>query len=172
MKLKQLIGFAFLLLFVTSASVFAQKKKVKSPPMEAKTMVNTAEVTINYGAPSVRNRTVWGNLVPYDKVWRTGANEATTFTTSKAITVEGKTLPAGKYSLFTIPQEDGNWTIIFNSVADQWGAYSYSKDKDVLRVDVKAASNEEVNEMMRFDISEDGKVALMWDKLMIPFTIK
>lgn len=172
MKINQLIKLAFFLCLATSTSVFAQKKKPKSPPMEAKATVNEADITINYGAPSVRGREVWGKLVSYNAVWRTGANEATTFTTNKDIMVEGKALAAGKYALFTIPKKDGTWTIIFNSVANQWGAYNYDEGKDILRVDVKALPNDTMTEMMKFDISEEGKVVLMWDKLMVPFMVK
>ena len=171
MQLKKFVGLFLVMLLATSTSIFAQKKKPKSPPMEAAATVGGVDVKINYSAPSTRDRTIWGKLVPYDKVWRTGANEATTFTVSKDVMIEGRKLPKGKYGLFTIPQENGTWTIIFNSVADQWGAYSYDKSKDVLRVDVKSASNS-MTEMMKFEVTNDGKVTLMWDKVKVAFMVK
>ncbi|RMG72406.1 MAG: DUF2911 domain-containing protein, partial [Bacteroidetes bacterium] len=97
--------------------------------------IGTAEITINYGSPAAKGRTLWGDLVPYGAVWRTGANEATTFTVSQDVTIEGQTLPAGTYSLFTIPGES-DWTIIFNKTAEQWGAYEYDEAADALRVKV------------------------------------
>ena len=90
------------------------KSKRPSPPATATGTVNGATITIDYSSPAVKGRKIWGGLVPYDKVWRAGANEATLFTTSKDILVEGKKLPAGKYSLYAIPGEK-DWVIVFNS---------------------------------------------------------
>lgn len=172
MKLKRLFGLTLVVLLIASTNIFAQKDKSKrkSPAMEATAQINGVDVTINYGAPSVNDRKVWGKLVPYNKVWRTGANEATTFEVSKDVMIEGRKLPKGKYGLFTIPQENGTWTIIFNSVADQWGAYDYNDSKDILRVDVKSKSSD-MTEMFTIDIDNDGTVQLMWDKAAIPFKV-
>ncbi len=125
------------------------------------------ELTVNYGSPSVKGRKLWGELVPYGEVWRTGANEATSITLSKDMKIQGKDLPAGKYGLFTIPAEDGKWTVIFNSQANQWGAYDYKADKDVLRVNATAETRAEVSETMDF-VMENGKLVLRWDKLGLP----
>src|SRR3977135_4309901 len=105
-----------------SSAIWAQgdKSNRPSPPATASGKVNGATITINYGSPSVKGRQIWGSLVPYDKVWRAGANEATIFETDKDIKVEGKPLHAGKYSLYAIPGEK-EWTIIFNSETGQWG---------------------------------------------------
>ena len=92
-------------------------------------------MTISYSSPAVKGRPVWGALVPWDQVWRTGANEATTFKTSTDMQVEGKPLPAGTYALFTIPHQD-RWTVVFNKQAEQWGAFNHDKAADVLSVDV------------------------------------
>src|SRR6185437_4669611 len=89
------------------------KSKRPSPPETATGTVGGASISINYSSPSVKGRKIWGGLVPYDKVWRAGANEATIFETNKAIKIEGKDLPAGKYSLFATPGEN-EWTIILN----------------------------------------------------------
>src|SRR5258705_13398511 len=99
-----------------SSTIWAQADKSSrpSPPATATGKVNGATITINYSSPSVKGRKIWGALVPYDKVWRAGANEATIFETDKDIKIEGKPLHAGKYSLYAIPGEK-EWTFIFNS---------------------------------------------------------
>lgn len=171
MQLKRLFGIALILLLATSTSIFAQKKKPKSPAMETKTQINGVDVTINYGAPSVRERKIWGTtIVKYDQVWRTGANSASTFEVNKDVRIEGQKLPAGKYGFFTIPRANGNWTIIFNSVPDQWGAYNYDESKDVLRVEVKAKASE-MTEMMKIDAVSDGTISILWEKIAVPFKV-
>jgi len=130
--------------------------------------IEGVNITIEYGRPKVKGRTIWGGLVPFAKVWRTGADEATTFAISKDVKVEGKTIAAGTYSLFSIPGE-AEWTIIFNKVAKQWGAFRYDQSQDVLRVNVKPAAAEHTEEMT-FKI-EGSKVVLYWEKLSIPFLI-
>jgi len=126
------------------------------------------EVELTYGRPNVKGRELWGALVPYGKVWRTGADEATTITFGGDVTVEGEELAAGSYSLFTIPGED-EWTMIFNEVAEQWGAYDYDEAKDVLRVTVSPQEHEMV-ESMDFAVG-DGAVTLMWGELAVPVAI-
>ncbi|MEM6733568.1 MAG: DUF2911 domain-containing protein, partial [Myxococcota bacterium] len=97
--------------------------------------IDGVSMTLTYGRPKVKDRDLWGKLVPYGKVWRAGADEATAVTFSKAVKINGKALPAGSYAFFAIPNKD-KWTLVFNSQAEQWGAYSYDSSKDVLRVDV------------------------------------
>lgn len=151
-----------------STLLFAQKEKA-SPAASVSGVTAGSKVTINYGQPSVKGRKIWGGLVPYNTVWRTGANEATTFETTKDITVEGQLLPAGKYGFFTIPGEN-EWTIIFNKVPDQWGAYKYDEKQDQLRVKVKPATTTEVTEKLTFFIQE-SKVFFRWDKLEVGFNV-
>lgn len=141
-----------------------------SPPATASGKINAATITINYGSPSVKGRKIWGELVPYDKVWRAGANEATTFETDKDIKVEGKTLPAGKYGFFVIPGEN-EWTIIFNKVSNQWGAFKYDSTQDALRVTVKPRKSEKMNESLAYNVSDKGFV-LRWENLEVPVAIK
>lgn len=141
-----------------------------SPPDSVSGTIGGANITIKYGSPSVRGRKIWGDLVPYGKVWRAGANEATTFTTDKAIKVQGKALPAGRYALFTIPTEK-LWVVIFNREPDQWGAFKYNAKKDALRVTTKPQSSAEMNERMRFVISPNG-VSLLWENLEVPLSIR
>lgn len=130
--------------------------------------IGGVEITLEYGRPNVKNRTIWGELVPYDKVWRTGANEATTFTINKDVMVEGKELAAGTYGLFTIPGE-GEWVVIFNKVANQWGSMKYDEAEDALRVTVEPEAAEFI-ESMEFVI-EDSDVVLRWEKLAVPVTV-
>ena len=157
-----LFTFALMGFFAFSAQAQGDRP---SPPATAKGMIGDAEIVINYSQPGVKGREIWGGLVPYGKVWRTGANEATTFETSADLTLGGKTLPAGKYSLFTIPEKD-KWTFIFNSVSDQWGAYSYDKSKDVLRVTATSKNSGKMMERMTFKIA-DGEIQLWWDELVV-----
>lgn len=164
----------FALLFVALVSVnsaVAQEKKPVSPAAEAKGTINGAAITIKYNSPFVKGRQIWGSLVPYGQVWRAGANDATTFETSKAIKVEGKELAAGTYSFFVIPQENGIATIIFNKEAKQWGAYKYDEKQDALRVTVKSKKVEKLTESLTYTVTKTG-VVLSWEKLEVPFTIK
>ena len=96
-------------------------------------MVGVTEIEMHYSRPGVKGRAIWGDLVPYGEVWRTGANENTTIPFSTPVKVEGKELPAGTYGLQTIPTA-GDWTLIFSKDADQWGAYDYKPENDALRV--------------------------------------
>ncbi|PAW93264.1 hypothetical protein CKK33_07030 [Mucilaginibacter sp. MD40] len=152
-----------------SAFAFAQDKPVASPRDSVSAKVNGATITINYGSPSVKGRSIYGALVPYGQVWRAGANEATVFTTDKDIMVEGKKLPAGTYGLFTIPTAT-TWTIIFNKVAKQWGAYKYDEAQDALRVMVKPVKAP-MSERLVYKIYGKG-FSLNWDKLSVPVRIK
>jgi len=136
--------------------------------------VGLTDVTINYSRPGVKGRKIWGDLVPYDKVWRTGANEATVITFSTDVKVNGQALTAGTYSFHTIPTK-GDWTVIFNKKADQWGSYAYDEKEDALRIQVKPQSHE-FTEWMQFsmpDIAVDkGTMALDWEKLRVAFNIE
>ena len=162
-------------LFVGSATQ-AQEKQDKSkrpspPAMATQTLASGAIVSIDYSQPSVKGRAIGTELEPKaGKVWRTGANEATVFETSKAVKVEGKELPAGKYGLFTIAEKD-EWTIIFNKTWKQWGAYEYKEADDVLRVKVKPSKAGTFAEKMTFNIDKKGVVTLLWGDLKVDFTV-
>lgn len=166
-----LLGFLCL-----SATVsFAQNESRPSPAKEASGKIGDVTVTINYSSPGVKGRTVWGELVPYGEVWRTGANEATVIKFDQPVLVEGKKLDAGEYALFTIPEKD-EWTIIFNKEPKQWGAFKYDASKDALRVKVKPAKSDKSNERMLFEVKgkdrNAGNVVLLWENLMVPVSIK
>ncbi|GAB3895285.1 DUF2911 domain-containing protein [Spirosoma agri] len=144
-----------------------------SPPAVASGKVKDATITINYSSPSVKGRSVWepsGKLAPYGQVWRAGANEATTFETDKAIKVEGKELPAGKYGFFAIPDEK-EWTIIFNKVPNQWGAFKYDQAQDQLRVTAKPKKSAQMNEKLVYDVTNKG-VVLKWENVEVPIAIQ
>lgn len=165
---------ATLLMVGVFTTLHAQDDKSKrpSPLLEAKASIGDLSIDIDYGSPAVKGRKIWGALVPYGEVWRTGANEATTFEVNKDVEIEGQKLPAGKYSLFTVPGEK-EWTIIFNKEASQWGSYNYKKEQDALRVTVKSEKSKEMNERMTFKIDEKtGKVTLFWENVAVPFTVK
>ncbi|TPW11928.1 MAG: hypothetical protein FD129_1564, partial [bacterium] len=129
---------------------------------------------IVYSRPGVKGRVIWGGLVPYDKVWRTGANAATAVVFSTDVKINGKMLPAGEYSLHTIPTA-GDWTIIFNKATDLWGSYAYDEKNDALRVTVTPVAHD-MTESMQFSLpevsTEKAVVALDWEKLRVPFTIE
>lgn len=172
--MKTMIKSATVLFAVMTISVnaFAQEaKKIASPAATATGKIKEANITIAYGSPSVKDRKIWGDLVPYDKVWRAGANEATTFETDKNITIQGKSLPAGKYSFFLIPKESGTWTAIFNKEPKQWGAYKYEESKDVLRVDVKTKALQTKQETLVYKVNNNG-FTMDWDKVSVPVEIK
>ncbi|MBU2915358.1 DUF2911 domain-containing protein [Reichenbachiella agariperforans] len=171
--LKKLINFpsiVAIILLLSQTSLVAQDKPRASPPQTTSAEVNGKTITINYSSPSKKDRVIWGDLVKYDKVWRTGANEATTIEVSEDVKINGKALKKGKYSLFTIPRE-GKWTVIINSNANQWGAYSYKEGKDVLRFDVMPTSAA-FSELFTIDISDRGVVTIAWDKLKVEFTVE
>jgi len=146
------------------------KGDIPSPMKEMRAKIGEETLTVNYGSPSINQREVWGNIVQFDKVWRTGANEATTFETSADLKIQGQDLPAGKYGLFTIPKKEGDWTVIFNSTWEQWGAYKYDASKDVLRVKVTPVMREESVETMDF-VMNDNHLVLQWEMLALPIKI-
>lgn len=164
------------LLFVSAAAqaqdkMPEDKSKRPSPPATATAVVNGTTVTIDYSRPSLKGRKIFGELEPYGKVWRTGANEATTFTVDKPVKINGKALPAGKYGLFTIPTAT-TWTVIFSKVPNQWGAFKYKEADDALRVTVPAKKLAAPVEVFDITVDKAGQVALKWDMTEVDFTVK
>ncbi|KAA3438257.1 DUF2911 domain-containing protein [Rufibacter hautae] len=165
-----------LFLLAMTTSVFAQDapKPKASPAQTATGKVGAANISIAYSSPSVKGRKVWGELVPYGKAWRAGANEATTFTTDKDIMVQGKALKAGKYSVFMVPTE-GQWQIIFNSQTGQWGTNregaNFDPANNVLAVNVTPKKSAQMNESLKYAITGKG-FSLMWENLEVPVAIK
>jgi Protein of unknown function (DUF2911) len=144
-----------------------------SPNAEVRQTVGPTTITVDYSRPGVKGRVIWGKLVPYDTVWRAGANEATTVTFSTDVTIDGQTLAAGSYSLFILPTQT-DWTFIFNSVPKQFGAFSYNKEKDVLRVQVKPETAPE-QEWLSYNFEDikpsSCRFLMRWEKVAVGVTI-
>jgi hypothetical protein len=176
MKFKPLLLLTTILAILVVSNLNAQPGQQKqSPKMTATGKIGQANVTITYCSPSVRGRKIWGELVPYNKVWRSGANEATLIETDKDLMVEGKKLPAGKYSLYTIPGEK-EWQIIINSQTGQWGIERSGEttrkpEKDVLVVTVKSKRSSAMVESLNYTIGKKG-IELKWENLEVPVSVK
>ncbi len=167
--MKNLLSLALLFVALATVQSIAQDKKPASPKETVEGSIDGTKVSIVYHRPSAKGRKVMGDLVPFGQVWRTGANDATTITFDKAVSIEGKTLAAGTYSLFTIPGEN-EWTVIFNSEPKQWGAYKYDEKKDVLRVKVKPGKVD-FTETFTISIDKNG-VNMSWENTSASFKIK
>lgn len=163
-------------LFTTYSASAQMKQQGPRPSLPDTVKTTTAtgvNIEVDYSRPSVKGRTIGKDLEPMEgKAWRAGANEATTFVFSKAVKVEGKALPAGKYSFFTI--KNGNeWTLIFNSKWKIWGTtYEDNKGSDVLQVKVKEAKAPSFAEKVTYTVDKSGKVTLLWGSYLIAFTVK
>lgn len=151
----------------------SSEEEQRPSPIEVKEgKIGEKTLKVQYGSPAVKGRTIWGDLVPYNVVWRTGANEATFIDIPQDITVGGQNLPAGKYSLFTIPKESGSWIVIFNS---EWnlehGHFQYDEKYDVLRVEAMPSWESTSAERLSIDIESPGLV-IRWEKLKLPISIQ
>jgi hypothetical protein len=192
---------AALLVAAAAASASAQSPlRLPRPSQKSSVMqtIGVTDVTITYSRPGVKGRTIWGDppagapagsatlddsrarpadavIVPYGRLWRTGANEATTFAVTDDVLVNGQPLKAGTYSLHTIPGA-AEWTIIFNSDPGQWGSFAYDEKKDVLRVKAKPETAAASQEWLAFQIEPTGEAAarvnIRWEKLTVPFTVE
>jgi hypothetical protein len=129
-----------------AASALAQGGKASSPSETANVELKSGSITIKYAAPSMRGRKVMGELVPYGKVWRTGANEATTFATNTALKIGNASVPAGTYTLFTLPSAN-QWMLIINKQTGQWGL-EYHQEQDLARIPMKSAKLASPQEQM------------------------
>lgn len=147
-----------------------QKQNRPSPLVKINNEMDGVKIEMEYGSPSVKGRVVWGELVPYAEVWRIGANEASWISFDKNVNINGNNLAAGKYSVFAIPGEN-EWTIIFNKVWNQWGAYKYDTKEDALRITVKPAIGNEIKERLLFELN-NGNLNFAWEKLSFSLAIK
>jgi tetratricopeptide (TPR) repeat protein len=155
--------------------LFGAEEKFEFPqasqPATIKQRVGLTDVEINYSRPDMRGRQIFGGLVPYGKVWRTGANQPTKIKFSDAVKIGGQELPAGEYAFYTIPNQN-EWTIIFSKNLKLWGAYGYKPDADALRVTVKPTAV--ANPVETFTIGLDhlkdngATISLQWDKTRVP----
>lgn len=189
---------AALFLIASMGDVASAQIRTPRPSPKGSTMqtLGVTDITITYSRPGVKGRTIWGDapagaaagtlddsrtrakdaaIVPYGRVWRTGANEATMFAVTDDVMINGQPLKAGTYSLHTIPGRD-EWTIIFNSDAGQWGSFAYDEKKDALRVKSKPQAVAENQELLTFSIDPTGesaaKIAIRWEKIVVPFTVE
>lgn len=145
--------------------------KRPSPLRSAENKVGETFIKIIYSSPGVKGREIWGDLVPYNKIWRTGANDATIFETSTDLKVGDSILKRGKYSVFTVPSEN-SWTVMINKVWDQWGAYNYDQSKDAVRLQVIPVKSENFAERMNFTVESDGTIVFSWENLAFKFQVE
>jgi len=154
-------------LVLTTSLFAAEPKKPLSPPATAKATIAGKEISVDYSAPSKRNRVIFGGLVPYGKVWRTGANAATTLKTAANLTIGDLAVPAGTYTLYTIPTEK-EWTLIVNKQTGQWGT-EYDEKQDLGRVKLKVAPTRSSVETFVIGIqptkANEGVLTLTWDNV-------
>ena len=145
-----------------------------SPKATATQTVGVTEMTVTYSRPAVRARKIWGGIVPYGQVWRTGANENTVVTFSTPVKVEGQAVPAGRYALFTIPG-DASWTVVLSRQSHAWGSDSYDQGEDALRAAVTPRTGDVVERLLfTFDDVTDASASLTlrWEKLVLPVKIE
>lgn len=172
MRSKAIFGWMLLTLFALAGPTWAGRgddKERKSKNGKVEAVAGGAQVVVEYGRPNVAGRKIFGALVPYGEVWRAGADEATTISFDKNVTIDGKALAAGRYALFLIPAE-GDWTVIFNQVADQWGAFKHDAASDALRITVKPGAHDMV-ETLEYAIAGD-RVELRWEKVAVSFAVQ
>ena len=147
----------------------------KSIPSETSKQVGDATIKIAYTAPAVRGRVIWGELVPYDKVWVTGAHNATSLEIGKDFRIGNKTIPAGKYALFTIPGKD-QWTVIINKNWDQHQADNYKESEDMVRLKVEPQTTGQIVERLKYEIEPTGErtanIIISWENMRVPFSIE
>jgi hypothetical protein len=179
MRIRQFVPVLSLAALLLSAVMIpAGQAELKLPALSPKASVHQtigyAEMSITFSRPGVKGRVIWGGLVPYDEMWRTGANENTVFTTSSDVMVEDVMLPAGTYSVFTIPTPE-MWTVIFSKKYDHRGTGGYDEANDALRVEIKP-QEAEFEERMTFQFTDlttgGGKLVLRWEKLALPIRLE
>jgi hypothetical protein len=175
MQIKIKLNLILLISILTIVEIYAQEAiKPRLSPLEIVTVkYESTYIKVTYGRPHKKGREIFGDLVPYGKVWRTGANEATEITFTKDVIINSKRLKAGTYTIFTIPEKE-KWNIIFNSDLGQWGAYNYNPDKNVLEIEALVSEIEETYEpfTIEFQLQDDKtNLIMMWDHTKASFTI-
>ena len=145
-----------------------------SPKASVSQTIGITDFTVSYSRPGVKDRKIWGGLVPYNEVWRTGANEATTFQCSDPVMIGGKQLPAGTYAIYTIPTPN-DWTVIFSTAKEAWGSFEYSTAQDVVRFTAKpkATPHQEWMSLSFENIATEGAdLVLRWEKLSVSVPVQ
>lgn len=174
--MKNIIRNSIALAFLVSSTAFAQiKTPSASPSATISQAVGLSNVTIEYARPAVKGRLIFGDLVPYGKVWRTGANKITSIKLDNDLYVNGALLKAGSYGLYTIPRES-SWTIIFNRDDKQWGAYGYDINKDVIRFEVQPIQLEHLVQYLTIEFddftSTSANISIKWENTNVKFSIE
>ncbi len=177
MRVLQKFYFFFLIGFISSP-VIGQYQIGLIPRISSDNGVSKkigfTQIEIRYGAPSANGRKLWGDLVPYDKVWRAGANEATTMYFSEDVVLNDTRLSKGIYSFFVIPKKSNRWTVVFNSIADQWGAFNHDPEKDVLALEVEVETAE-YKDILNYSIhqlsNETGEISMQWGDKKLYFNL-
>lgn len=167
--------FSLLCLVLASGYTFAQVElPVPSPKARVEQRIGITDISIDYSRPGVNGRKIWGGLVPYDKVWRTGANSATAITFSKDVEIGGKAIKAGEYALFSIPSAS-EWTFIINSNEGQKGSTDYKETLDIARVKAKPVTVPATKERLEFTIDpvsdNEATITLRWESLAVSFNV-
>ena len=167
---------AMLLVVVTTSNVVAQELPQPSPKAKVEQRIGLTDVTVEYSRPSVKGREIFGELVPFDKIWRTGANANTLITFTDDVKIDGQDLKAGKYSFFTVPPSNKEkWQVFFNSVIDGWGEGKYDEKNNVLKLTAQQKSVEKHESMVfSFDNLTDttGVLTLAWDTVAVSLKIQ
>ena len=176
--MNKIIATAFLTFcfLIGSAQYKVQILPRLSPDKMVYQKIGYTEVQINYGSPRVKGRKIWGDLVPYNEIWRSGANEATNISFSDDVEIENNLLPAGKYSFFIIPRKNEKWTVIFNKVHDQWGAYSYDPEEDQLAFDILPRTSAGFYEELTYSFEQINfhyaRLVLNWESIELSFEVE
>ncbi len=167
-SLKNIFLFVFFITLITSCGI-GSKENRPSPYATDSTTIGSTKLAIKYSSPGVKKREIWGELVPFGNMWRTGANEATVLSTTEDIKLNGQLLPKGKYAIFTIP-DSHKWTIIFNSDWNQWGAYNYDESLDALRLEIQPQKVKDHQERMKFSF-EKNALKFHWENLQFQIAL-
>lgn len=152
------------------------KSNRKSPRMQKSGSVYGMTVDLDYSSPRVKGRKIWGDLVPYDEVWRAGADEVSAISFNQSAFFGGTEIDAGTYGMFIIPKENEDWIFILNEEWSQeehgvWGAYDYDEDKDILRLAVSPEWMEESAEELSYDVSADGNLVFSWENVKLTISV-
>ena len=158
------------LVALSAAALGAQDAKPDSKPIPSprdttRATVSGAHLLVDYGRPSKRGRAIYGGLVPWGQVWRTGANAATTFVTDKPLVIGGTAVPAGTYTLYTVPNQSGPWLLVINKQNKQWGT-EYHQEQDLARIPMTTTSVSAPVEQFKIEVVPDGQggvIGLVWD---------
>jgi hypothetical protein len=173
--MKHFICFSILVLCFSATTYAQDAKNARVSPLNmARTVFKDTYLKVTYSQPAKNGRVIFGELVPYGKIWRTGANEATEITITKDIYLQGTLIKPGTYSLFTIPQPI-KWTIILNAEVGLWGDYNYNERKDVVRFDAPVTTNDKTFERFTIDFvqkNDSAELLLMWDNVKVSIPIR